>query len=93
MIARTSLKDRLLNQKVMQQLSNRGVRLPCEVVATVADGSVTLSGQIEHEYQRRSAIRAAQNIAGVKRVTDQLRVMSKTSGGKQRGFNAPYTSF
>jgi osmotically-inducible protein OsmY len=92
MIARTSLRDRLLNQKVMQQLSNRGVRSPCEVSASVSDGSVTLSGQIEHEYQRRSALRAAQNIAGVKRVVDQLQVMSRTSQGQRRGFNAKYVS-
>jgi osmotically-inducible protein OsmY len=77
----------------MQQLSNRGVRSPCEVSAVVSDGSVTLSGQIEHEYQRRSAVRAAQNTAGVKRVLDHLHVISKTLQGRRRGFNADYGSF
>jgi osmotically-inducible protein OsmY len=93
MLGRISLKDRLLNQKVMRQLSNRGVRSPCEVTAAVSDGSVTLSGQIEHEFQRRSAVRAAQNIAGVKRVVDQLHVVSKTLQGKRRGASGVYVSF
>ncbi len=93
MLAKTSPRDRLLNQKVMQQLSNHGVRSPCEVTASVSDGSVTLSGQIEHEYQRRSAVRAAQNIGGVKRVLDHLQVMSKTLQGRRRGFNGADVSF
>jgi osmotically-inducible protein OsmY len=90
MPTRTSFRDDLLNKKVMQQLSNRGVRPPCQVVVSNSDGSITLSGQIEHEYQRRSAVRAAQNTAGVKRVLDKLQVVSKTLHQQQRGCTPPY---
>jgi osmotically-inducible protein OsmY len=86
---RNSFRDNLLNQKVMRQLSNRGVRPPCQVVVSNSDGSITLSGQIEHEHQRRTAVRAAQNTAGVKRVLDRLQVIPKTLQGKQRGFTPP----
>jgi osmotically-inducible protein OsmY len=84
-----SFRDNLLNQKVTRQLSNRGVRPPCQVVVSNSDGSITLSGQIEHEYQRRTAVRAAQNTAGVKRVLDRLQVIPRTLQGKPRGFTPP----
>ena len=86
MLARISSQDQRVNQQVIRQLSNHGVRPPCKVVVSTRDGSTTLSGQIEHEHQRRSAVRAAKNTPGVKRVTDQLQVISKNSHWKQRGF-------
>jgi osmotically-inducible protein OsmY len=89
MPTRTSFRDNLLNQKVMRQLSNRGVRPPCQVVVSNSDGSITLSGHIEHEHQRRSAVRAAQNTSGVKRVLDRLQVIPRTLQGKPRGFTPP----
>jgi osmotically-inducible protein OsmY len=93
MLARISSQDQRVSQNVTRQLSHRGVRPPCNVVVSNRDGSITLSGQIEHEYQRRPAVRAAQNTAGVKRVVDQLQVTSKTSHGKQRGFTTPHFQF
>jgi osmotically-inducible protein OsmY len=89
MSARISSQDQRVSESVTRHLSNRGVRPPCNVVVSNRDGSITLSGHIEYEHQRRSAVRAAQNTDGVKRVVDQLQVASKNSHGKQRGFTAP----
>jgi osmotically-inducible protein OsmY len=77
MLKREPMPDHLLNQKVMQQLSNRGVRPPCKVAVSTQKGSVTLSGLIQYEHQRHMAMQAAQHIEGVKRVVDQLRVIPR----------------
>ena len=90
MIGRISRDDQRVNEQVTRQLLNHGVRPPCNVVVSSRAGSITLSGQIEHEHQRRSAMRAAQNTPGVKRVTDQLQVMSKNSHRRQPGFTTAY---
>jgi osmotically-inducible protein OsmY len=89
MFAKMSSQDQRVYNSVVRQLTNRGVRAPCKVVVSNRDGSITLSGQIEYEHQRRTAVRAAQNTPGVKRVLDQLHVISKNSPAKQRGFAAP----
>lgn len=93
MSAKTSNQDRRVNLNVIRQLASHGIRPPCNVVAVTSDGSTTLTGQIEHEHQRHSAVRAAQNTAGVKRVVDQLQVMSKRSHRQDRGFNAASLQF
>jgi osmotically-inducible protein OsmY len=86
MYARTSRQDQRVNEQVIRQLSNHGVGSPCKVAVSTREGSTTLSGQIEYEHQRRLAMRVAQNTAGVKRVVDQLQVVSKTSPWKQHRF-------
>jgi osmotically-inducible protein OsmY len=93
MLARISSQDQRVSQDVTRRLSSCGVRPPCSVVVSNRDGSITLSGEIEHERQRRSAVRAAQNTAGVKRVVDQLQVISKISHCRQRGLTTPYLQF
>ena len=77
MLKREPVADHLLNQQVIQQLSNRGVRSPCKVAVSTQKGSVTLSGLIQYEHQRHMAMQAAQHIEGVKRVVDQLRVIPR----------------
>jgi osmotically-inducible protein OsmY len=42
--------------------------------ATVADGWVTLEGEVEHWYQRDDAERAVRRLAGVRGVTDRITV-------------------
>ena len=90
MLVRMSSRDQCVSQKVIRQLLSHGVRPPCEVVVSTCEGSTTLSGGIQYEHQRRSAVRAAQTTAGVRRVVDRLQVISKNSHGKQRGFIGPY---
>ena len=77
----------------MQQLSNRGVRSPCEVRR---DRFRMARSHFRARLNMNTSAAppcAQQNIAGVKRVVDQLQVMSRTSQGQQRGFNAKYVSF
>ena len=93
MLKRAPVPDRLLNQKVAQQLSNRGMRPPCKVAVSTHEGSVTLSGLIQYEHQRHMAMQAAQHIDGVKRVVDQLRVIPRAPPGKVATFTSPSSQF
>lgn len=93
MLKRVGVPDHVLNQRVIRQLANRGMRPPCNVAVSTRNGSITLSGQIQYEHQRRPAIRAAQNIEGVQRVVDQLQVMAATSHWKDGGFKSPSPQF
>ncbi len=93
MLRKVPVPDHLLNQKAIQQLSNHGMRPPCKVAVSTHKGSITLSGQIQYEHQRRPALRAVQNIEGVQRVVDQLQVTPKTSHWKEGGFISPSFHF
>ena len=76
------ISDKTLNQKVTQGLAARGMRAPCSIAVQTAKGVVTLSGNIEYEHQRNTAVQAARHLDGVSRVVDQLHVKPKTSPWK-----------
>lgn len=73
--------DHQIVQKVTTQLPRRGIRPPCNVRVSVRNGTVTLSGTIEFEMQRKAAVHAATGVNGVLRVIDNLTVMRNTIGG------------
>jgi hypothetical protein len=76
------IPDKMLDQKVTQALAARGMRAPCSIAVQTAKGVVTLSGNIEYEHQRNTAMQAARHLDGVSRVVDQLHVKPKTSPWK-----------
>ena len=49
------------------------------ITVSVAQGSVTLRGQVDWHYQRAAAFKAASRISGVKGVTNLIDVRSKAS--------------
>jgi CBS domain-containing protein len=53
---------------------------PTQLVVTVRDGVVHLSGMIADERFRQAAIVAAENVSGVKLVHDHLHLFDATSG-------------
>jgi osmotically-inducible protein OsmY len=81
MFQKPKVPDRMIQQKVTQQLPRRGIRPPSDVHVTVSNGTVTLSGKIEFEMQRKAAHHAASAVNGVHRVVDHLTVMHNTIGG------------
>jgi osmotically-inducible protein OsmY len=70
-----STQDPMISQKVNEALSKMGVRAPSRVTVASNRGNVTLSGTIQYEYQRQSAVRAIKAVAGVQRVVDQMQVI------------------
>jgi osmotically-inducible protein OsmY len=73
------VKDEVLKQKVELNLTKRGIRPPCRVTVSVSKGVVTLSGTLQYELQRKTAIKAAQEVPGVQRVVDQMQVPKLTA--------------
>jgi len=76
------VSDRTIMQKVSEQLQNRGMRPPCHVAVMSQKGTVTLSGKIQYDHQRRMAVQATQGVEGVQRVVDQMQVIAKESHWK-----------
>jgi hypothetical protein len=68
------ISDKAINQKVTQQLSARGMRSPCRIAVQTVRGVVTLSGDIEYEHQRNTAVQTARHLDGVSSVVDRLHV-------------------
>ncbi len=75
-------QDPIISQKVNERLSSLGIRAPCRVNVMTSKGNVTLSGTIQYEHQRLMAMRAVKNVAGVQRVSDQMRVIARGATGR-----------
>lgn len=71
------IPDKTVLRNVVQRLSRLGAGTPSHVTATVRGGDVTMSGTIAYEHERRTVLKAASSVAGVRRVIDQLRVETK----------------
>jgi osmotically-inducible protein OsmY len=67
--------DHAITRKVSQALASRGMRPPCRIGVMTSKGSVTLSGMIQYEHQRRSAVQATRGVDGVQRVLERLQVI------------------
>jgi hypothetical protein len=66
--------DPAITQKVMQQLSARGLRTPCRINVQTRKGEVTLSGHVVYPHQRDAAIAAIRSVDGIRRVHDQIKI-------------------
>jgi len=77
MLEKNIIPDRSIDQKVRQNLANRGMRPPCKVVASSKGGTVTLTGKVQYEHQRNVFAQVVRRVEGVKRVVDQLQVIVK----------------
>jgi osmotically-inducible protein OsmY len=72
--------DRTSDKELFKTVSKRLVRIgggTQRLAATVARGTVTITGLIRYEAQRRPIIKAISSIAGVARVIDQLQLAQK----------------
>ncbi len=66
--------DATISRNAIRQLSNRGLRSPCDITVNTRNGEVTLSGHVLYPHQRDAAVQALRAVEGVRRVTDQLKV-------------------
>lgn len=74
---RSQVPDKQLSRSVNMKLSQRSGGSGCKITAVVASGSVTLSGFLLADYQRRTLVNAINGISGVHRVIDQMQVAPK----------------
>jgi osmotically-inducible protein OsmY len=73
--------DTKITQHVNQKLTSGGIRAPSRVVVATANGEVTLSGNIQYEHQRQSAMQATRGVDGIRRVVDHLTVIPAVRRG------------
>lgn len=76
MMNKNQVPDKALLRSVLQKMMRKGIS-GSRIASTVRSGDVTLAGTIDYEHERRSILTAVNNIPGVKRVIDQLRVEKK----------------
>ncbi len=62
--------DKQLAKDVNKRLARIGA--PTKVLADVSSGTVTLTGPLKYENQRRQIVKAVNATAGVQQVIDQL---------------------
>ena len=72
----STFSDRAVLQKVHQKLSRLG-GAQSGITATFSSGNVILSGTIQYEMQRKSIMKVATSVPGVRRVIDQLKMKPK----------------
>ncbi len=68
------IPDNTLLKSVSQKLIQRSGGSGCKLTAAVSGGTVTLSGMLAQEYQRRAIVSSMNGISGVRRVIDQMQV-------------------
>jgi osmotically-inducible protein OsmY len=69
------IPDKSILKDVDRKLARTGTN--SKITATVSSGYVTLRGVLQYENQRRTIIRAANQVSGVRHVTDQMTVEPK----------------
>jgi hypothetical protein len=66
--------DDRLRHKLENKLSNQGLRAPCRLSVEVYQKTVTLTGTVLYDYQKRAAVLAARTMDGISSVIDRLKV-------------------
>ena len=66
------IPDKTILKDVDRKLMRTGTQ--SKVTASVSSGYVTLRGVLQYENQRRTIIRAANQVSGVRHVADQMTV-------------------
>ena len=75
-MASTPVPDHTITRRIAAQLTNRGLKAPCKIGVDTHRGEVTLSGTIQHAFQRQTAMIAVRSVEGVKHVIDQLKILA-----------------
>jgi len=71
--------DKELSKTVNKRLVRAGGGSQTRLAAAVQQGTVTLTGMLRYEAQRRPLLKAISAVPGVSRVIDQLQMMPKTN--------------
>jgi osmotically-inducible protein OsmY len=64
--------DKTILKKVTQRLARSGLGSQSKIEVTVRNGSVTVTGKLQYEIQRKSVLNSARGVAGVRTIVDQL---------------------
>lgn len=74
MVMGKPVPDKTLLRSVSQKIAQKSAGTNSKVTATVISGTVTLSGVLASESQRRIIMSSMQGIGGVRRIVDSMTV-------------------
>jgi len=74
MLGNSQVPDKALLKKINQRVLRAGMSSQSKVTVTIRNGHVTLSGTLQYANQRRTLLRVASSIEGVRSVTDQMQL-------------------
>jgi osmotically-inducible protein OsmY len=69
------IPDKTLLKAINKKLMRTGIQ--AKIAASVKGGCVLLTGALQYENQRRTVVRAANQVSGVRQVTDQMTVAAR----------------
>ena len=72
MVLGNQVPDKILLKSVNKKLMRTGIQ--SKIAASVKGGYVVLTGPLQYEHQRRTVIRAANQVSGVRQIMDQMTV-------------------
>jgi osmotically-inducible protein OsmY len=87
------IPDKALLNKVTQKLSRCGAGSQLRVHATIRNGTVTLAGVLDFDYQRKPILRAVNGVEGVRMVVDQLSVKPPNHWIKEKERSREHVQF
>jgi hypothetical protein len=74
---RNQISDKDLLKTLNQRLTRTGTSSQSKINLNVQQGTVTLTGTLQHAIQRTPILKAIANVPGVRRVVDQLQFVAK----------------
>jgi osmotically-inducible protein OsmY len=77
MFGKNAISDKSLLQSINQRLARTGTASQSRVTVSVQQGVVTLSGTVSHAIQRDPILKAVAQVAGVRSVLDQMRLIQR----------------
>ena len=75
MFGRNLISDKDLLKSVNQRMARTGTASQSRINVSVQQGTVTLSGNLQHAIQRSPIVKAVSRVAGVRRVIDQMQLI------------------
>lgn len=77
MFGQNKISDKSLLQSISQRLARTGTGGQSRITVSVQQGVVTLGGTLNHAIHRDPILKAVAQVAGVRNVTDQMRLVPK----------------
>jgi len=77
MFGKNVVTDKDLLRTVNQRLSRAGAASSTRVNATIQQGNVTLTGNLQYPYQRAPIVKSVERVTGVRRVIDMLKLVER----------------
>jgi hypothetical protein len=77
MFGKNQVSDKDLLKSINQRLARTGTSSQSKVNVSVQQGNVTLTGTLQHAIQRSPILKAISQVAGIRRVNDQMQHTAK----------------